>query len=111
MKKFLKSPTTWLLAIMIGCYICIPLYTLATDTAKEQVVVLDGQNWSVWVEYDTQQIRIPAGVTPSVLYYDNGRVKKNTCLPPARFLPGMVDKVEANSEETRLYKQIFGSTK
>ena len=108
MKNCLKNPATWLFVIMFGWYIVVPVSFIIADKAEERTVVLNDQSRSVFIEWNTKRVRLPAGLTPSALFEENGIVRKNTYLPPGRFIPGLiVIAKDATPQEVALYRQLF----
>jgi len=112
MQGFLKNPALWLFAIMFGLYIVLPtslLIALIADKAEKRIVMLDGRSHSIFIEWDTKRVRLPAGTTPSALFEENGKVRKDTYLPPARFIPGVVVLQDPTPQEAALYRKLFPS--
>lgn len=108
MIKWIREPVVWLFLIIILWYGGIPAYMLLTDKAEKQAVQLYGQTRDVYVERDSKRIRIPAGCTPSALFKEGEKIRKATYLPPARFMPGIMEVIkDATCEEIRLYQSIF----
>ncbi|MDO8560823.1 MAG: hypothetical protein Q7R91_01240 [bacterium] len=112
MRNCLKNPVAWLFitmfVTMFGWYIVVPVSLLIADKAEERVVVLNDQSRSIFIEWDTKRVRLPAGMMPSALFEENGKVRKNTYFPPARFIPKiMVIIKDATPQETALYRQLF----
>lgn len=107
-----RSITGAIIALALGWYGGVPLMFLLLDHAEERVVEVDGNKRTIFIEWDEQRVRLPAGCAPSALFSENGAVRKVTYLPPARFVPGVVTIYkDATISEAKLYDELFGFAK
>lgn len=109
MKNWLKNPDAilWVFVIAVIAFLILPLTIVITDKTEERVVKLNGQSHSIFINWNTKRVHLPAMIS-CTLFEDGAIIYRIAYLPPARFIPGGMDITNyATPEETTLYRQLF----